>query len=217
MKRLFDLIISGIALIVLSPVMIIIALIIKLQNQGSVIFKQKRVGKDNKDFTIYKFRSMWENAPEVASNDLKNPEEHITPIGKILRKTSLDELPQFINILKGDMSLVGPRPVINDSSERELLSKRTELGINKLVPGLTGWAQVNGRDDMCTERKIELETEYLNKKSFLLDMKILCLTFLKVFKQEGVIDGAADNTVEDEAAISSEEYHKSKEDIKHVI
>lgn len=217
MKRLFDLIISGIALIVLSPVMIIIALIIKLQNQGSVIFKQKRVGKDNKDFTIYKFRSMWENAPEVASNDLKNPEEHITPIGKILRKTSLDELPQLINILKGDMSLVGPRPVINDSSERELLSKRTELGINKLVPGLTGWAQVNGRDDMCTERKIELETEYLNKKSFLLDLKILFLTFFKVFKQEGVIDGAADNTVEDEAAISSEEYHKSKEEIKHVI
>lgn len=217
MKRLFDLIISGIALIVLSPVMIIIALIIKLQNQGSVIFKQKRVGKDNKNFTIYKFRSMWENAPEVASNDLKNPEEHITPIGKILRKTSLDELPQLLNILKGDMSLVGPRPVINDSSEKELLSKRTELGICKLMPGLTGWAQVNGRDDMSTERKIELEAEYLKNKSFILDLKILWLTFFKVFRQEGVIEGAADNIVQDEAAVSSTSFTKSDEDIKHVI
>lgn len=196
MKRLFDLIISGIALIVLSPVMIIIALIIKLQNQGSVIFKQKRVGKDNKDFTIYKFRSMWENAPEVASNDLENPEEHITPVGKMLRKTSLDELPQLINILKGDMSLVGPRPVINDSSERELLSKRTELGINKLVPGLTGWAQVNGRDDMSIDRKIYLETEYMNKKSFLFDLKILFATIFKVFKQDGIVEGKSENESE---------------------
>ena len=189
MKRLFDLIISFLAIIALAPVMIIIAVIIKIQNQGSVIFKQKRVGKDNKDFMIYKFRSMYEYAPEVASNDLENPDAYITPIGKILRKTSLDELPQLFNILKGDMSLVGPRPVINDESERELLNRRTELGIYKLVPGLTGWAQINGRDDMSVERKIFLEQEYMNKKNLLFDFKILLATFFKVFKQEGVVEG----------------------------
>ena len=189
MKRLFDLIISFLAIIALAPVMIIIAVIIKIQNQGSVIFKQKRVGKDNKEFMIYKFRSMYEDAPEVASNDLENPDAYITSIGKILRKTSLDELPQLFNILKGDMSLVGPRPVINDESERELLSRRTELGIYKLVPGLTGWAQINGRDDMSVERKIFLEQEYMNKKNLLFDFKILLATFFKVFKQEGVVEG----------------------------
>lgn len=200
MKRLFDLIISSVALIVLSPVMIIIAVIIKLQNQGSVIFKQKRVGKDNKEFTIYKFRSMKESAPEIASNDLENPDDHITPVGKVLRKTSLDELPQLYNILKGDMSLVGPRPVINDESERELLSRRTEVGIYKLVPGLTGWAQINGRDDMSIERKISLETEYMNHRSFMFDFKILFLTFIKVFKQDGIVEG---KTEENKNAISS--------------
>lgn len=202
MKRLFDLIISSIALIVLSPVMIIIALIIKLQNQGSVIYKQKRVGRNNEEFTIYKFRSMWENAPEIASNDLENPEEHITPIGKMLRKMSLDELPQLVNILKGDMSLVGPRPVINDSSEYELLSRRNELGINELIPGLTGWAQVNGRDNMSTDVKINFEKEYMEKRSFFFDVKILLVTFLKVFKQEGIGnigDEADSNEVEKKA------------------
>lgn len=192
MKRLFDLIISIFALIVMSPIMIIIAVLIKLQNQGTVIFKQRRVGKDNQEFTIYKFRSMWEDAPEIASNDLKNPDIHITPIGKVLRKTSLDELPQLFNIIKGDMSIVGPRPVINDESERELLNRRTEIGICKLMPGLTGWAQINGRDDMSTERKILLETEYMNKISFLFDLKILFATFFKVFKQDGVLDGKSE-------------------------
>lgn len=203
MKRLFDLIISIVALIVLSPVMIIIAVIIKIQNQGSVIFKQKRVGKDNKEFTIYKFRSMWENAPEIASNDLKNPEEHITPIGRILRKTSLDELPQLFNIIRGEMSLVGPRPVINDESERTLLAQRTELGIYKLMPGLTGWAQVNGRDDMSVEKKIYFEQQYMKKQSFLFDIKVLFITFLKVFKQEGV-------------GCNNEEIKKEKKDYNNI-
>lgn len=193
MKRLFDLIISFFAIAVLSPVMIIIALLIKFQNHGTVIFKQKRVGKNNKEFTIYKFRSMWEDAPEVASNDLVDPESHITPIGKILRKTSLDELPQLFNILKGDMSLVGPRPVINDASEQELLKRRTEIGICKLVPGLTGWAQVNGRDDMSTDRKIFLEAQYMNRRNFLFDIRILFSTFFKVFKQEGIVEGKSEN------------------------
>lgn len=186
MKRIFDLIISFLSLIILLPIFLIIAILIKLDGQGSVIFKQIRVGKNNKEFKIYKFRSMKEEAPEIASNELDNPDAYITSIGKILRKTSFDELPQLINVLKGDMSLVGPRPVINDISEETLLNKRTELGISKLLPGLTGWAQVNGRDNMSIERKICLEKEYLEKQSFFFDIKILFITAIKVFKQEGI-------------------------------
>lgn len=192
MKRLFDFIISFFAVVVLSPIMIIIAILIKLQNNGSVIFKQIRVGKDNKEFIIYKFRTMLASAPNIATSDLKNPETYITSLGKILRKTSLDELPQLFNILKGDMSLVGPRPLINNDSEIELLRRRTELGVSELVPGLTGWAQVNGRDDISTDKKIELEEEYMKKQSFLFDIKILVITFLKVFKQEGIVEGASE-------------------------
>jgi len=193
--------------------MIIIAVLIKLQNHGTVIFKQKRVGRDNKEFTIYKFRSMWEDAPEIASNDLEDPDSYITPIGKFLRKTSLDELPQLFNILKGDMSLVGPRPVINDASESELLKRRTELGIHKLVPGLTGWAQVNGRDDMSTDRKIFLEAQYMNRKNFLFDMRILISTFFKVFKQEGIVEGKG----EDEACENKKCKINTNEDVKDAI
>jgi len=188
-KRAFDLVVSVIALIVLSPIILIISILIKLNNKGSVIFKQYRVGKDNKEFVIYKFRSMVEYAPEVASTALENPDEYITTIGKFLRKTSLDELPQLLNIVKGDMSLVGPRPVINDESEKELLKLRTEYGVHKLVPGLTGWAQINGRDSMSTARKITLEKEYLERRSFIFDFKILFMTFVKVFRQEGIVEG----------------------------
>lgn len=189
MKRAFDLVVSIIALIVLSPIILIISILIKLNSKGSVIFKQYRVGKDNKEFVIYKFRSMVEYAPEVASTALENPDEYITTMGKLLRKTSLDELPQLLNIIKGDMSLVGPRPVINDESEKELLKLRTEYGIHKLVPGLTGWAQINGRDSMSTARKITLEKEYLKRQSFMFDFKILFTTFVKVFRQEGIVEG----------------------------
>jgi len=188
-KRAFDLVVSVIALIVLSPIILIISILIKLNNKGSVIFKQYRVGKDNKEFVIYKFRSMVEYAPEVASTALENPDEYITTMGKFLRKTSLDELPQLLNIIKGDMSLVGPRPVINDESEKELLKLRTEYGVHKLVPGLTGWAQINGRDSMSTARKITLEKEYLERRSFIFDFKILFMTFVKVFRQEGIVEG----------------------------
>ncbi|MGN9160316.1 sugar transferase [Clostridium sulfidigenes] len=193
MKRAFDLVISVIALIVLSPIILIISILIKLNNKGSVIFKQYRVGKDNKEFVIYKFRSMVEYAPEVASTALENPDEYITTMGKLLRKTSLDELPQLLNIIKGDMSLVGPRPVINDESEKELLKLRTEYGVYKLVPGLTGWAQVNGRDNMSTARKITLEKEYLERRSLIFDIKILFMTFVKVFRQEGIVEGSEIN------------------------
>lgn len=213
MKRLFDLIISFFAVVILSPIMIIIAILIKLQNNGSIIFKQTRVGKDNKEFTIYKFRTMLENAPNIATNDLKNPEVYITSLGKILRKTSLDELPQLFNILSGDMSLVGPRPVINNDSEDELLKRRTELGISKLVPGLTGWAQVNGRDDISTDKKVAFEEEYMKKQSFLFDLKILVITFLKVFKQEGIVEGASEVSP---IAIQGD-FPKKDDKIKNVI
>lgn len=197
MKRAFDLIISILSLIILSPIFLIIAILIKLDGHGSVIFKQIRVGKNNKEFEIYKFRSMKEEAPEIASNDLKNPDYYITSIGKFLRKTSLDELPQLVNIIKGDMSLVGPRPLINDKSEKELLQRRIELGITRLLPGLTGWAQINGRDNMSIERKLYLEKEYLERQSFFFDIKILFTTAFKVFKQEGVVDGKMEDNRKD--------------------
>lgn len=189
LKRVFDLIVSVVSLILVSPLILIIGLIIKIDNKGSVLFKQYRVGKNNKEFVIYKFRSMTENAPEVASTALENPDVYITKIGRFLRKTSLDELPQLLNIIKGDMSLVGPRPVINDKSEEELLKLRTEHGIHRLIPGLTGWAQINGRDNMSTARKIMLEKEYLEKQNIIFDFKILFMTFVKVFKQEGIVEG----------------------------
>lgn len=151
-----------------------------------MIYKQYRVGKDNKEFLIYKFRSMKMDAPEVASMALNNPDCYITTVGKVIRKTSLDELPQLINIIKGDMSLVGPRPVINDESEKELLRLRTKYEISSLVPGLTGWAQINGRDDMSIKRKIVLEKEYKERQNFAFDLKIIFLTFFKVLKQEGI-------------------------------
>lgn len=186
MKRVFDLIVSIISIVILSPIFLVIAILIKINSRGPVIYKQYRVGKDNKEFLIYKFRSMKMDAPEVASMALNDPEYYITAVGKVIRKTSLDELPQLINIIKGDMSLVGPRPVINDESEEELLKLRTKYGICTLVPGLTGWAQINGRDDMSIKRKIALEKEYKERKSIAFDIKIILLTFFKVIKQEGI-------------------------------
>ena len=186
MKRVFDLIVSIISVAILSPIFLVIAILIKVNSRGPVIYKQYRVGKDNKEFLIYKFRSMKMDAPEVASMALNNPDCYITTVGKVIRKTSLDELPQLINIIKGDMSLVGPRPVINDESEKELLRLRTKYEISSLVPGLTGWAQINGRDDMSIKRKIVLEKEYKERQNFAFDLKIIFLTFFKVLKQEGI-------------------------------
>lgn len=193
MKRVFDLIVSTLSLILLSPVLLIISILIKADGNGSIIFKQYRVGKNDKLFEIYKFRSMKEEAPEIASNCLSNVDSYVTSVGRVLRKTSFDELPQLINIIKGDMSLVGPRPVINDESEKELLRLRTKYGISRLVPGLTGWAQINGRDNMSIERKIQLERDYLNRHSFFFDLKVLTITALKVFKQDGISEGASKN------------------------
>lgn len=184
-KRVVDIIVSLCALIVLTPILIIISILIKTDSKGPVIFKQNRVGVNSKEFTIYKFRSMNVGAPEVASNSLKNYTNHVTAIGKFIRKTSLDELPQLINVMKGDMSLVGPRPVI--SSEVELLELRRKFGIDKALPGITGWAQVNGRDNMTLARKIYLENEYNQNRNFFFDIKILFMTLKKVISKDGAI------------------------------
>lgn len=177
-----------IALIVLSPLFLIIAIFIKLESKGPVFFKQERVGKDNVNFMIYKFRSMRTDTPDVATHLLDDPEIFITKVGKFLRKTSLDELPQFINIIKGEMLFVGPRPALYN--QYDLNELRTEQGVHKLLPGVTGWAQVNGRDELEIPEKVEFDRQYLEYRSVILDIKIVIMTGIKVFKKEGIVEGS---------------------------
>lgn len=179
-KRIIDVVGALCGIIVFSPIFIITSILIKLESKGSIIFKQIRVGKDSKPFYIYKFRSMKTDAPNMATNDLKNPEVYITRVGKFIRKTSIDELPQLFNILKGDMSIVGPRPVIE--KERDLLQLRREYYIDKIKPGVTGWAQINGRDILDTEEKVKYDKEYLYNRSIKFDVYIIFKTFIKVLK-----------------------------------
>ncbi len=187
LKRIFDFLASLIGIILLSPIIIIVAIVIKLSSPGSILFSQRRIGKDNKEFKIYKFRTMRTDTPDVPTHLLEKPEQWITPIGKFLRKTSLDELPQLWNILKGEMSIVGPRPALYNQDD--LIALRTEKEVHKLIPGLTGWAQINGRDELPIQRKVELDKEYLNRRSFLFDIKIIFMTAFKVVKSEGVKEG----------------------------
>ena len=188
MKRVFDFSMSLIAIVVFSPIILIISLLVKLTSKGPVFFKQRRIGKNNEEFNILKFRSMRIDTPNVATHLLKDPSVFITPLGKFLRKTSLDELPQLINILKGEMSIVGPRPALYN--QYDLRDMRTEVGVHKLVPGLTGWAQINGRDEIPLEEKVALDKEYMNMQSFWIDIKIIFMTILKVAKSEGVSEGS---------------------------
>ncbi len=194
MKRVFDFIISLIGVIVLSPIILIVTLVVKFTSPGPMLFKQRRIGKNNVEFEIYKFRTMRIDTPNVPTHLLENPEQWITPVGKFLRKTSLDELPQLFNILKGEMSIVGPRPALYN--QIDLKEMRTEAGVHKLVPGLTGWAQINGRDEIPLSLKVKLDKEYLMKKSFFFDIKIIFMTALSVIKSEGVQEGKADNNNE---------------------
>lgn len=191
MKRIFDFIMSLLAIIVFLPVILIICLIIKLTSPGPVFFKQRRIGKDNKEFNILKFRTMRIDTPNVATHLLENPDQWITPIGKFLRKTSLDELPQLINIIKGDMSIVGPRPALYN--QYDLKDMRTKVGVHKLMPGLTGWAQINGRDELELKDKVALDKEYLDKENFIFDIKIIFMTVLSVLKSDGVQEGKSEN------------------------
>lgn len=185
---------SLIATIILSPVILIVALAVKFTSPGPMLFKQRRIGKDNVEFEIYKFRTMRIDTPNVPTHLLENPEQWITPVGKFLRKTSLDELPQLFNILKGEMSIVGPRPALYN--QFDLKEMRTEVEVHKLVPGLTGWAQINGRDEIPLSLKVNLDKEYLDKMSFLFDIKIIFMTVLSVLKRDGVQEGKAENNNE---------------------
>ena len=174
-----------IMLISLSPIFLIVAIVIIIQDGFPVFFIQKRVGINYSFFNIYKFRSMKKNTPNVATHLLVNPDQYLLRIGKFIRKTSLDELPNLINILNGEMVFVGPRPALYNQDD--LMSLRVAKGVDKLKPGITGWAQINGRDDISIEKKVELEEEYLNKKSFFFDLKIIIKTFTNVLFRKGVI------------------------------
>ena len=188
MYNLLQRLVALIALVILSPVFLIIALLIKLESKGPVFFKQERIGKDNMNFMIYKFRSMRTDTPDVPTHLLDDPEIFITKVGKFLRKTSLDELPQFINIIKGEMLFVGPRPALYN--QYDLRDLRTEKGVQTLLPGVTGWAQVNGRDELEIPDTVEFDRQYLQYRSVLFDMKIFVMTVIKVFKKEGVVEGS---------------------------
>lgn len=183
-KRLIDIIGSLMGLIVLSPLFIITAIAIKLESPGPIIFKQIRVGKNSETFCIYKFRSMREGTPILSTEEFTNATSFITKTGRFIRKTSIDELPQLINILKGEMSIVGPRPVIE--KEEELIEARKIYGVDKILPGVTGWAQVNGRDDINVEEKVKYDYEYMKNQNILLDIKIILMTVFKVIKSEGI-------------------------------
>src|SRR6266850_1696775 len=183
-KRIFDLVLGLFLLPLLSIPMAVIAVAVKLTSKGSILYWSDRVGRNNRIFRMPKFRTMNLGTPEVATHLLSDPEAHLTIIGSFLRKTSLDELPQIYSVLKGELSFVGPRPALHN--QNDLVVLRTERGVHELIPGLTGWAQVNGRDDLPIPLKVEYDCEYLRKRAFLFDIKILYLTFLKVIRREGV-------------------------------
>ncbi|ATZ03974.1 TPA: sugar transferase [Streptococcus suis] len=187
-KRVFDIVLSGVAIFFFSPILVIIAIAIKLDSKGPVLFKQKRVGKNKTYFMIYKFRSMYVDAPsDMPTHLLKDPNAMITKVGGFLRKTSLDELPQLFNILKGEMAIVGPRPAL--WNQYDLIEERDKYGANDIRPGLTGWAQINGRDELEIDEKSKLDGYYVKHMSFALDVKCFFGTFLSVAKSEGVVEG----------------------------
>ena len=184
MKRFFDFILVIFASSILVAPFIIVFFAVKLTSTGSALYWSDRVGRDNKLFKMPKFRTMRINTPPVATHLLQNPEQYLTPIGSFLRKSSLDELPQLWSILKGDMSFVGPRPAL--FNQDDLIALRIEYGVHKLTPGLTGWAQINGRDELPIPEKVKLDVEYLNNQSLIMDFKIICLTLLKVIRRDGI-------------------------------
>ena len=180
LNRIFALIL----LIILSPIFIFIGLFIFFEDGLPMLFTQKRVGINNSYFNIYKFRSMKKDTPNVATHLLENPDQYVLKIGKYIRKSSLDELPNLINIIKGQMVFVGPRPALYNQDD--LMALRVATGVNKLKPGITGWAQINGRDDISIEKKVQLEQEYMNKRSTLFDIEIIIKTFTNVLFSKGV-------------------------------
>jgi O-antigen biosynthesis protein WbqP len=183
-KRLFDLVLACLALPLTLPLLILLPLLIRATSRGPALHWSKRVGKDNRIFRMPKFRSMHLDTPQLATHLLSNPERHLTAIGCLLRKTSLDELPQLFSILAGDLSFTGPRPAL--FNQKDLIELRTERGVHHLVPGLTGWAQVNGRDNLPIPEKVQFDYEYLQRRCFAFDLQILCATVLTVLRGEGI-------------------------------
>lgn len=184
MKRVFDLAVAIVVAVVLALPILIVAIAVRLTSPGPALYWSDRVGRHNRIFKMPKFRSMRIDTPAVATHLLQNPEQWLTPLGSFLRKSSLDELPQLWSILKGDMSFVGPRPAL--FNQDDLIALRTENGVHELVPGLTGWAQINGRDELPIPQKVELDAEYLQRRSLLFDLKVLWMTALKVLARDGV-------------------------------
>ena len=190
LKRTIDLVLALTGLIVLSPLFLILAIAIKVDSRGPVLFRQKRVGLYRTYFNILKFRTMRADTPgNVPTHMLENPGRYITKTGKFLRRTSLDELPQIWNILVGQMSIIGPRPAL--WNQEDLLAERDKYGANDIKPGLTGWAQIRGRDELKIEEKARLDGEYVQRVSFLFDLKCFILTIFRVLKQEGIVEGGA--------------------------
>jgi len=184
MKRVFDLLLGiNVAVILLIPI-VMVAILVKLTSKGPALYWSDRVGKKNHIFRMPKFRSMQVDTPAVATHLLEDPKSMLTPIGDFLRKSSLDELPQLWSILVGDMSFVGPRPAL--FNQDDLVALRTEQGVHELIPGLTGWAQINGRDELPIPQKVDLDVEYLQRQSLWFDVRIIWLTFLKVLRRDGV-------------------------------
>jgi len=184
MKRFFDLCLSLFACMILLLPILLVALMVRMTSAGPVIYWSDRVGRNNRIFKMPKFRTMRVDTPALATHLLGDPDRYLTPIGSFLRKSSLDELPQLWSILHGDMSFVGPRPAL--FNQDDLVALRTQYGVHTLVPGLTGWAQINGRDELPIPDKVRLDVEYMQQQSFLMDLKIIVLTFLKVLRREGI-------------------------------
>lgn len=183
-KRFFDLSLALFAMLFLLVPFLLVAVMVRLTSVGPILYWSDRVGRNNEVFKMPKFRSMCIDTPAVATHLLANPKQFLTPIGSFLRKSSLDELPQLWSIIKGDMSFVGPRPAL--FNQDDLIALRTQYGVDKLVPGLTGWAQINGRDELPIPDKVKLDVSYMNNQSFWLDFKIIVQTFLKVLRRDGI-------------------------------
>ena len=191
-KRILGLLLSLLALVVLSPLLLILSAIIRLTSPGPVFFRQRRVGIGKTHFMIYKFRTMRIDAPkDQPTHLLKDPSAYITPVGRFLRRSSLDELPQLLNIIKGEMAVVGPRPAL--WNQFDLIAERDKYGANDVRPGLTGWAQINGRDELPIDVKARLDGEYVKRMSFGFDLRCIVGTVVKVLRSEGVVEGAQDD------------------------
>ncbi len=184
LKRVFDIVFVVTMLVIFALPIVLIAAAIRLTSQGSVIYRSDRVGRNNRVFHMPKFRTMRVGTPAVATHLMENPDEYLTPIGAFLRKSSLDELPQLWSILVGDMSVVGPRPAL--FNQADLIALRSEAGVQKITPGLTGWAQINGRDELPVPEKVKLDVEYMQRQSLLFDLNIIFLTFVRVIRRHGV-------------------------------